>query len=130
MLSPMGVMSNQSRRTTERLFEVVTIEPHDHSVAKLNVVSCVHSARTIVAARAKVAPDSSTRQAGHGDNLSYSSHASLLDFANVRVTVRDAAVHLDVLSRQHLCANFCVVPSLKFAVGVFPASRDPRFDVV
>lgn len=76
------------------------------------------------------ASDATVLEAAHRDHLSHSSHSTLFHLAHVRMTVSDSSVHLDVLSRQHLRAHFCIVSALKFTVGMVPASRDSCLDVV
>ena len=108
---------------------MVAVVAHDCSVSKLDVVSGVHSAGG-VSVIPSVVSDATIRQAAHRDDSSDLSHASLLDPAHVAVTLADASVHLHVLSRQHLSRHLSIITTLKFAVGMFPASCDSRFDVV
>lgn len=109
---------------------MMAVESHDCSISELYVVSCVHSARTCVSITCQVASDSSTRQAAHSHHPSHSANTSLFDVAHVRSTRDNAAVQTHPFSWDHVHINFSMVSSLELAIFVFPASCDPRFDLV
>ena len=106
---------------------MMAVKSLDDSVSKLYVVPGVHSV-----VRATVSSDASGAvvDAAHRHDSSHSSHSSLLDLTHVTVTISDAAVHLDVLSWQHVHAHLGIVASLKFAVPVVPSCGHVGSNVV
>ena len=100
----------------------MTVITQDLSVPELYVVSGEHSG--VVWILVGVASDATIWQTAHRPHASDLAHACLFLLAHVAVTVRDAAIHLDILSWQHLSCDFRVISWLKFAAVMVPIGCD------
>ena len=109
---------------------MMAVESHDHSIFESDVVSCVHSAGTIVSISSQVASDSSARQTTHSHHSTHSANTSLFDAAHVRSTCNNCTIMPHPFSCNHVGINFSMVSSLELAVWMVPASCDSCSNVV
>lgn len=115
-----------NRSCLKSVFQVVTIESHDHTVCESDVVPGVHSAWHHIT----MASDRALFRAAHRHNSSHTSHSSLFDLAHITMTFSYASVHLEIVSRQHLSRHLRMISSLKLAILVFPTCGDACLYVV